>query len=468
MTETGTRIVVLDDDPTGIQTVHGCYLLTDWDLGTLRAALKDRQPFFYVLTNTRACNREKAQRIINEVVTNVLAANQALGHSLLFVSRSDSTLRNHFPAEVEVIVRRLEAQDQRPVDAIFLVPAFIECGRVTIGNTHYLVEGERRVPVSETEFAKDSVFGYRAAALPDYIEEKTRGAVRAVEVRSIPLALLRKTADGADKPGVPNPKAEVPVTDPPASGATESLDGFLHSLANRVYVVVNAENYADLNCFARAVHCQAAAGKRFVFQSAASLVKALAKVPDQPLLGSEIVRGIGPGMFVVGSYVQRSTRQLERLLESGGVEGIEVAVAAILNSGAALRRRLLDRIRTIRDQGRAPVVFTSRSELQFGSAEARLQAGERVSHFLAEVVGALPVAPSYLVGKGGITSHEILVRGLRVSRARVLGQILPGVPVIVTPDDSPFPRVPYVIFPGNVGGEDALLRVFEILNQKLL
>jgi uncharacterized protein YgbK (DUF1537 family) len=97
-----------------------------------------------------------------------------------------------------------------------------------------------------------------------------------------------------------------------------------------------------------------------------------------------------------------------------------------------------------------------------------LQAGERVSHFLAELVRALPGTPSYLVGKGGITSHDILVRGLGVRQARVLGQILPGVPVIITPDDSPFPRMPFVVFPGNVGGEDALLHVFEILNKKLL
>src|SRR5258708_37707749 len=122
----GIRIVVLDDDPTGIQTVHGCYLLTDWAISTLRRALTDEHRFFYVLTNTRAFGREEAQRIIEQVMANVLKANQDLGHTLVFISRSDSTLRNHFPAEIEVIVRRLEKRNQAPVDAIFLVPAFIE------------------------------------------------------------------------------------------------------------------------------------------------------------------------------------------------------------------------------------------------------------------------------------------------------------------------------------------------------
>jgi uncharacterized protein YgbK (DUF1537 family) len=449
MAASGTRIVVLDDDPTGIQTVHGCLLLTDWKPAAVRAALTDQQPFFYVLTNTRACGRGKAQSIVGEVVANVLKVNEALGYSLLFVSRSDSTLRNHFPAEVEVIVRNLEARDARPVDAIFLVPAFIECGRVTVGNTHYLVEGGRRIPVSETEFARDSVFGFHTAVLPDYIAERTRGAVRAAEVRSIPLDLLRNTAVSGESPA--------------AAAQRETLDGFLHDLNYGVYVVVNAETYADLSCFARAVLRQTAAGKRFVFQSAASLVKALAGVPDQPLLGREIVSRTGPGLFVVGSYVERTTAQIRRLLKSDEVEGVEIVVEEILKSGEALWRPLLERMGKIRRQGRAPVVFTSRSELKFGSADERLRAGETVSHFLARLVRGLPEAPAYLVGKGGITSHDILVRGLNVSQARVLGQILPGVPVIMTPDDSPFPRMPYVIFPGNVGDEDALWRVFQVL-----
>ena len=36
-----TRIVVLDDDPTGIQTVHGCLLITQWDEESVRHAFDD-------------------------------------------------------------------------------------------------------------------------------------------------------------------------------------------------------------------------------------------------------------------------------------------------------------------------------------------------------------------------------------------------------------------------------------------
>ncbi len=449
MMNTGTRIVVLDDDPTGIQTVHGCYLLTEWTQGTLRTALADEQPFFYILTNTRAYTREKAQGIISEAVTNVITANEAFGYTLIFISRSDSTLRNHFPAEVEVIVRMLERHDSKPVDAILLVPAFIECGRITVGNTHYLVQGGDRIPVSETEFAKDSVFGYRTAVLPDYVEEKTCGGVRAADVRSIPLALLRRGTQSGDGHA-------------PESG--ETLDRFLCKLTGQAYVVVNAENYADLNCFAEGVRRQVARGKRFVFQSAGSLVKALARVPDQPLLGNEIVHRGGRGLFVVGSYVRKTTGQIARLLESKEAEGIEVNAEAILRSGTALMPPIRERIHTIWRQGRVPVLFTSRSEISCESKCERLRAGETISHFLAGLVRSLPERPAFLVGKGGITSHDILVQGLQVRQARVLGQILPGVPVIMTPEDSPFPCMPYIIFPGNVGEEDALLRLFQTLN----
>ncbi|MEB3251199.1 MAG: four-carbon acid sugar kinase family protein, partial [Cyanobacteriota bacterium] len=48
------KIIVLDDDPTGSQTVHSCLLLMGWDTETLRQGLQDPAPIFFVLTNTRA------------------------------------------------------------------------------------------------------------------------------------------------------------------------------------------------------------------------------------------------------------------------------------------------------------------------------------------------------------------------------------------------------------------------------
>ncbi|MBN1672111.1 MAG: four-carbon acid sugar kinase family protein [Kiritimatiellae bacterium] len=429
------RIVVLDDDPTGIQTVHGCTLLTRWDPASLRLAFEDTVPFFYVLTNTRARTREKAKRIVSEIVRNVLALNREFGDSLIFISRSDSTLRSHFPVEVRAILEAVNREQGQPVDAVFLVPAFFEGGRLTANDVHYLIEGDRRIPTSESEFARDSVFGYSTSHLPRYIEEKTQGAVKAESVQSVSLEMLR-------------------------SADTTPFARFLDGLRGGGYVAVNAEDYADLDRFAAGLLSAAAAGKRFVFQSAASLVKALAKVPDKPLLGGEILRRRGRGLFVVGSHVKKSTHQLQRLLATPGVEGLELGVAQILAGPEPLLGSSVERVLRVWQAGRTPVVYTSRRERQFPSKEERLSAGERISGFLVQLVRGMPEPLSFLVAKGGITSHDILVDGLGVSRATVLGQILPGVPVVRVPEGNRFAGMPYVIFPGNVGGDDALVQVF--------
>ncbi len=433
------RIVVLDDDPTGIQTVHGNLLFTRWDVEALRHGFEDDCPFFYVLTNTRAFTRDRARETVAEIVANVLALNRDFGYRLIFVSRSDSTLRSHFPTEIDTIIEAVENEDGERVDAVFMVPAFFEGGRTTVGNVHYLTDGDTRVPTSETEFARDSVFGYRTSYLPEYIEEKTGGRVPAAAVQSVSLDLLR-------------------------SDSPEALAGFLDDLHGRTFVVVNAENYADLDRFAGAVLDAVGRGKRFAFQSAASVVKALAGLPDKPLLGAEIVRRTGPGLFVVGSHVRRTTRQLQLLLECPSVQGEEVDVRKVLECFDALLESALQRVRRAWSADDTPVVYTSREELTFASAEERLLAGQTISRFLAELVRRLPTAPPYVVAKGGITSHDVLMTGLEVDRALVLGQILPGVPVVAALTGSRFEGMPYVIFPGNVGGEDALVRVYEILS----
>jgi uncharacterized protein YgbK (DUF1537 family) len=42
-----------------------------------------------------------------------------------------------------------------------------------------------------------------------------------------------------------------------------------------------------------------------------------------------------------------------------------------------------------------------------------------------------------------------------------MGQIIPGVPVWRTGDESHIPGLAYVVFPGNVGGDDALAAVYQ-------
>ena len=188
---TQTKIIVLDDDPTGSQTVHSCLLLTRWDAPTLQAALLDASPLFFVLTNTRGMDAARARGVTREVCHNLKLALADLAAAAgcfnpIFVSRSDSTLRGHYPVETDVM-----AEELGPFDAHFLTPAFFEGGRFTRDSMHYLMVNGVPTPVHETEFARDSVFGYRHSYLPDYVEEKTAGRIKAGEVERFMLDDVR-------------------------------------------------------------------------------------------------------------------------------------------------------------------------------------------------------------------------------------------------------------------------------------
>ena len=433
------QLVVLDDDPTGIQTVHGCYVLTQWDEHTLREAFADSREFFYVLTNTRARTPPDARRTISAIVSGVLKVNEDFGYELVFMSRSDSTLRSHFPLEIDGIVETGERFGVQTPDAFFLVPGFFEGGRVTVGDVHYIVDGDRRIPTADTEFARDSVFGYGTSHLPSYIEEKTHGRIEADQVESISLEMLR--------------------AQPP-----RDLESLLNRVSDQRWVVVNCESYEDLNVLSSKLRKAIAKGKRFAFQCAASMVKSLSGIPDKPLLTDELRASEGPGVFVVGSYVRKTTAQLDRLLTARTVRGIEVDVQSFLDDPQSLRARILLEMRAALRDGISPVVYTSRRELRFATAQERLQVGQDLSLFLAGLVKDLDRPVSYVVAKGGITAHDVLAWGLEVTKARVMGQILPGVPVVRTPQDGRFGRIPCVIFPGNVGTEDSLLEVYNIFS----
>ena len=124
----------------------------------------------------------------------------------------------------------------------------------------------------------------------------------------------------------------------------------------------------------------------------------------------------------------------------------------------------LSQILALSEQGLTPVVFTARKEVRIDDVEKRQQLGKTVSDFLVDIVRRLPYIPSYLVAKGGITSHDILTHGLEVSTARVMGQAVNSVPCIMAQRNGK--NLPYIIFPGNVGGTDSLREVYEKYSMK--
>jgi uncharacterized protein YgbK (DUF1537 family) len=442
------KIIVLDDDPTGSQTVHSCLLLTVWDIDTLRLGLTDESPIFFILTNTRSLPSEQAAQVTREVCQNLKSAIASLNiQDYLIVSRSDSTLRGHYPIETDVIAEELGG-----VDAHFLVPAFFEGGRITLDSVHYLIVDNVPIPVHETEFARDSVFSYSYSYLPDYVAEKTQGRILANTVERFLLTDIRTGFD--------------------ITGKISTLDRLLKLTDNKC-VVVDGEVQEDLNVFAKEVLAAASNGKRFLFRSAASILTALADLPPQSVPAEEMSQYVrsGTGAFIVGSHVKKTTEQLEALLKETGIVGIEIDVAQLLDSSEArshsLLTQTLKQIQTVHAENKTPVIYTSRQELAFADVQARLQFGADVSALLMDIVRGLPRDIGFLVSKGGITSNDVLSTGLALTSARLLGQILAGCSMVVTPNNHPqFPNLPVVLFPGNVGDTDALVTIYHRLTGK--
>ncbi|MBW4679751.1 MAG: four-carbon acid sugar kinase family protein [Microcoleus vaginatus WJT46-NPBG5] len=442
------KIIVLDDDPTGSQTVHSCLLLTRWDTDTLKLGLRDESPIFFVLTNTRALTPEQATAVTREVCHNLKAAIAAENiQDFLVVSRSDSTLRGHYPVETDAI-----AEELGPFDAHFLVPAFFEGGRITRDSVHYLIVDGVETPVHETEFARDSVFGYRHSYLPDYVEEKTKGRIAAGNVERFLLEEIR----------------------------TGSLERLMN-LTGNTCCAVDGETQSDLDKFAADILTAAGEGKRFLFRSAASILTSLAHLGTQPVAAEDMaqyVREGKPGAVIVGSHVKKTTQQLESLLQAENVVGIEVDIVTLLDNhpvGSAadpnelrafLLHQTLQKIQQAHNAGQTPVIYTSRQEITFDTPQTRLKFGADVSALLMDIVRGLPADIGFLISKGGITSNDVLSTGLAITSARLLGQILPGCSIVRTPGDHPqFPNLPVVLFPGNVGDADALATAYRRLSK---
>lgn len=437
--------VVLDDDPTGVQTVHDVSVYTDWEEDSLRAGFVEQNNLFYVLTNSRGFTQEQTKKAHREIAQATAGAAAASGKDYQFISRSDSTLRGHYPLETELLKAEMEAETGKTVDGEILCPFFPEGGRFTIDDVHYVRYGDELIPAAETEFARDKTFGYTSSDMKAYVEEKTGGRYPAKDVITISLEMIH---------------------DMDIDGITKKL----MAVENFNKVVVNAIGYADLKVFAIALYQAMEQGKTFLFRTAAAFVKVIGGISDQPLLDREkMVRkntGNG-GIVVVGSYTQKTTAQLEALKTLPGVECLELNSDLVLDEAAmdAEVERVLKEEQELIAAGKTVVVYTRRRQLVMDddSKENILLRSVRISDAVQSLVGRLQTEPAFVVAKGGITSNDVGTKALRVKRANVMGQIKPGIPVWQTGTESKFPGIPYVIFPGNVGEKETLKEAVECL-----
>lgn len=171
----------------------------------------------------------------------------------------------------------------------------------------------------------------------------------------------------------------------------------------------------------------------------------------------------GAGFILVGSHVEKTTRQLKRLLQEPGLEGIEIDVERAAEERGSYGAGIDHHIAALVSRAVTPVLYTSRSERRFPGPEARLAFGEKLGRFLMDRVKQLPDKLRFFISKGGITSNDVLSTGLALEMSRVVGQILPGVTVVTTPEEHRIPDLPVVIFPGNVGDDSALAEAYRTL-----
>jgi uncharacterized protein YgbK (DUF1537 family) len=438
------RLLVIDDDPTGTQSVHGVPVLTAWSEPDLAAALQDARTVF-VLTNSRSMPEREAVAVNREITERAAAIATDAGLELAVASRSDSTMRGHFPQEPDAVAGALEAAGGT-VDGVLLCPCFLEAGRFTIDDVQWVAQDDQLVPSAQTTYASDRSFGYSASNLRQWIEEKTGGAVRAADVLSLGLADIRE-------------------------GGPERVREILAEARARRPVVVNATEYADLEVVVLGLLAAEAAGQAFVARCGPSFVRVRGGIEPAPPLSAEALYAqrarAGHGLVLVGSHVETTTRQLEHALALDGVHGKELSVARLLDpdtrepeiAGAleAIERHLPER---------EVILYTSRELARAEGSDQALDVGRSVSDALVELVQRLdPGLPlAFCVAKGGITSSDIGSRGFGVRRAEVAGQMLPGqISVWFLPADAAFPGLPYVIFPGNVGEAETLAEVIERL-----
>ncbi len=453
------KIVVIDDDPTGSQTVHSCPLLLRWDEASLRRGLRHPSPLMFVLANTRALTPEAAATRNREIVDALVRAMEAEGfqeHELLLVSRGDSTLRGHGVLEPQVLAQAWE-KHFAAVDATLHVPAFLEGGRTTVNGLHRL-HGE---PVHTTAFARDRLFGYGTSDLAAWLEEKSAGQIAANAVVRIPLALL---------------EAE----------QSEDLLACLEGLEDNRPVVVDATHPEQLRALGVAIR-RLQGRKRFLFRSAASLLNGLVDSGPSPLGPQPLdVQGLVglrrrdlhgqplPGLVVVGSHVALADQQLTSLLAHERCRGIELPVARIarvLEGGSTdwllpdLEAEWRSQLEQALEAGITPVLFSSRGELAFGAGAAaaarRLRFGMELASLMARLLAAVAPRLGYLISKGGITTGALLVEGLGLADVELEGQLLPGLSVVRAIAESADREhqshlLPVITFPGNLGSENTL------------
>ena len=374
------KIIALDDDPTGVQTVNNIYVYTDWEVPTLEEAFNDGNKISFVLTNSRGLTVAQTTQAHHEMAENIVAAAKNTGKDFIIISRSDSTLRGHYPLETSLLRGDVEKLTDKKIDGEIILPFFKEGGRFTLNNIHYVKEGDQLTPAGMTEFAKDKTFGYTSSSIPEYVEEKTKGEFKAADVTCIALEDLRNLE-------------------------VDKIAEQLMAVKDFNKVMVNAVDYVDIKVFAAAFIKAVLSGKEFIFRSAAAITKVLGGVKDKALLTKEELVPEGNtngGIVLVGSHVKKTTMQFEELKNCAKpLEFIEFHAARVLEEGGLDKevKEVIAKAEEFILKGKSVVVYTSRElvKLDTDDKDKILQVSVDISNAVVRVIGDMTIKPSFIV-----------------------------------------------------------------------
>lgn len=432
-------LVVLDDDPTGTQTVHDIEVLTEWSVESLVEQFRKKPECFFILTNSRSLSSEKASALIKDICGNLsIAAKSIENIDYTVVLRGDSTLRGHFPEEADAAVSLLGE-----MDAWIICPFFLQGGRYTIKDIHYVADSDWLVPAGDTEFARDASFGYKSSNLREWVEEKTKGRIPASSVSSISINLLRK-------------------------GGPDAVCDTLCNLQKGSTCIVNAASDRDMAVFSAGMIQAELRGKSFLCRTAASFVSTrIGIIPKAPILPKDLGKNKERkgGLIVVGSYVPKTTKQVEELkLQCGHfLKKLEASVDKLAMKSLEEREEEINRVAEMANlfigACKDTLIMTSRELITGKTASESLEINFKVSSALVEIVRRISTRPRYILAKGGITSSDLATKALEAKCAKVVGQALAGIPLWQLGPESRHPGVPYIVFPGNVGDSKALADV---------
>lgn len=369
--------------------------------------------------------------------------------------RGDSTLRGHFPEEPDAVESVLGTST-----AWILAPFFYQGGRYTINDVHYVSEGPSLIPASQTPFAKDATFGYQSSNLRDYVLEKTSCRFKPEQIVSVTLDDIRL-------------------------GGYEKVAQVLSGVEKGSVVIVNAAAEEDMHVFALGCILAEQRGAKFLYRTGAAFVSSRLGIQGKaPMtaaeLGVDTSVGSPGGLVIAGSYVPKTTAQLAYLRECRGekLHVIELDVSALLaeseaesstsasnTSQAQPSQIITTAIQTATHHilsGTDVLLLTSRTLILGSSPLSSLKIGSVVASALVQFLRGIDVSPRYIIAKGGITSSDAATKGLGMKRAMILGQAAPGVPIWKAEGEdgegegARHRGVPYVVFPGNVGGVETL------------